>query len=394
MIRSWVRVVLAFAGVAALAASGALLWSCAARSQASDTSLRLAGDASRRALVDAGDLRAAQQAYVAAGQGEDFWFARVAALSTDLDDVLALFKSHLSSPEAFAAAGAAAAALENFKQLDRHVRDLTHTHQLAQASDAIFADGFELTDRLTWSIARAIAAETSAQETAAAESRRREAAALGAGAGSAALVLLLLAPVPTRKRAPETAVATSITLRELPIDTPERPVVAARPAAPVPAAQAQALDLAAVAALCGDLARVADTHAVQPLLERATALLDASGIVLWIADPDGRELSPIFVQGYPPRLANRLGTLSRDADNVTASAYRTGLLQSVKGDAVSNGALAAPLVTPAGCLGVMAVEMKNGGEQRAPMLAAATLIASQLSTLVGPPSTRRAEAAG
>jgi hypothetical protein len=39
--------------------------------------------------------------------------------------------------------------------------------------------------------------------------------------------------------------------------------------------------------------------------------------------------------------------------------------------------------------------MKNGGEQREPLLAAATIIASQLSTLVGPPSARtRAEAAG
>ena len=43
----------------------------------------------------------------------------------------------------------------------------------------------------------------------------------------------------------------------------------------------------------------------------------------------------------------------------------------------------------------MAAEMKNGGEQRDPLLAAATIIASQLSTLVGPPSARtRAEAAG
>ena len=50
----------------------------------------------------------------------------------------------------------------------------------------------------------------------------------------------------------------------------------------------------------------------------------ASGIVLWIADPDGRELSPIVVHGYSPQLATRFGTILRDAENVTASAYRTG----------------------------------------------------------------------
>jgi len=42
----------------------------------------------------------------------------------------------------------------------------------------------------------------------------------------------------------------------------------------------------------------------------------------------------------------------------------------------------------------MAAEMKNGGEQHGSLLAAASIVASQLATLVGPPSTRsRAEAA-
>ncbi len=117
---------------------------------------------------------------------------------------------------------------------------------------------------------------------------------------------------------------------------------------------------------------------------------------MWIADPDGRELSPILVHGYPPKLASRLGTIARDASNVTASAYRTGLLQTVKGDAVSDGAIAAPLVSASGCVGVLAAEMKNGGEQQEVLLSAAAIIASQLATLVGPPSSRsaRSEAAG
>jgi len=66
----------------------------------------------------------------------------------------------------------------------------------------------------------------------------------------------------------------------------------------------------------------------------------------------------------------------------------------VKADAVSDGAIAAPLVTPAGCVGVMATEVRNGGEQEAARLAAAAIIAAQLATLVGPPVTRKAEAAG
>jgi hypothetical protein len=102
------------------------------------------------------------------------------------------------------------------------------------------------------------------------------------------------------------------------------------------------------------------------------------------------------VHGYPPQLATRLGTIARDAANVTASAYRTGLLQTVKADAVSDGAIAAPLVSATGCVGVLAAEMRNGGEQHQALLSAAEIIAAQLSMLVGPPSARpaRTEVAG
>ena len=43
----------------------------------------------------------------------------------------------------------------------------------------------------------------------------------------------------------------------------------------------------------------------------------------------------------------------------------------------------------------MAAEMKNGGEQQEALLAAATIVASQLATLVGPPSaSAKTEAVG
>jgi hypothetical protein len=148
------------------------------------------------------------------------------------------------------------------------------------------------------------------------------------------------------------------------------------------------LDLATVASLCTDLARVVDTHALPALLGRAATVLDAPGIVLWIADPDGRELSPIVTHGYSQKMVTRLGTILKDDHNVTASAFRTSLLQVVDADAVSNGAIAAPLVTPAGCVGVIAAEVRDAGEKDPGKLAAASIVAAQLATLVGPPSTR------
>ena len=147
-------------------------------------------------------------------------------------------------------------------------------------------------------------------------------------------------------------------------------------------------DFAGVASLCADLARVVDTRALPSLLDRTALLLDASGIILWIADPDGRELNPIFAQGYPQQLVNRLGTIPRDAENATAAAFRTSLLQTVMADEISAGAIAAPLVTPGGCVGVMAAEVRHDSEREAATLAAATIVAAQLATLVGPPSAR------
>jgi hypothetical protein len=85
---------------------------------------------------------------------------------------------------------------------------------------------------------------------------------------------------------------------------------------------------------------------------------------------------------------SRLGTIVREAENVTASAFRTSLLQTVNADRVSNGAIAAPLVTAAGCVGVMAAEVPNLGEKDSAKLAAAAIVAAQLATLVGPPSAR------
>jgi len=129
-------------------------------------------------------------------------------------------------------------------------------------------------------------------------------------------------------------------------------------------------------------------RALPPALERAARHLDASGLVIWVADPDGRELLPVMAHGYPQNLISRLGSMSRDAENVTAAAFRTGLVQTVNADKISHGAIAAPLMTPAGPVGVMAAEVLNDGERREATRAAAAIVAAQLATLMGPPAAR------
>ena len=437
MSRLPVRLALLLACVAAVGYAAFLTWSSERQSRQLISSARQFDDSARTARVAIADLRAAQQAYVAPGQGDDFWFARVSSLSAEVRELIAGLKA-TAGPAAALALDDAAAALQDFDRMDVRAREMTRERELMAASNLIFTDGMELARHAGDAVDRAQAAALAARDEAARSLRRTQEYALAGAASAVALTLLLLllpagAPRPAesilaRPAIPATAATSgsSLDLGDLDefgvvshatrVPAGERPPAADREPKPATAADSEPpkpkfpapkplvakvtpkpplVSLTSMASLCGDLARVSDTEALPNLLERAAGVLDASGLIVWIADPDGRELSPILVHGYSPQLTIRLGNLPRDAENVTASAYRTALLQTVKGDTISNGAIAAPLVSASGCVGVLAAEMKNGGEQQEPLLAAATIIASQLATLVGPPPVRsRAEAAG
>ena len=334
-------------------------------------------------------LRAAQEAYVAAGQG-DYWIVKTAETLNQVRAGIDSLRPQAASAEAHSSLDNAASALADFERMDRRARDYTRNGHRLLASDLNFADGLETTGAMVASLNQARTAEMQARDAAVRAARRTEAVALALAALVSFAVVLLLArrprtggtstePVETADRSP----LATFDLRPTFHPTALAPEETARPAAATPAP-----DLDAIASLCTDLARVADTRALPTILGRAATVLDAPGIVLWIADPDGRELSPIVTHGYSEKMVTRLGTILRDAENVTASAFRTSLMQTVDADAVSNGAIAAPLVTPAGCVGVMAAEVRHEGEKDSGKLAAATIVAAQLATLVGPPSAR------
>ena len=377
------------------------------------------------------EIRAAQRAYVAAGQGGDFWTGKVTEHVTAVRDALTALRAAASSPQAQTEIDTAAATLQDFVQMDSRARDYVHSNQKLLASDLIFSNGLELTDTVVAALDRAKAAELQARSDDEGTFERRQMFALAAAAAAAVLVVLLLFPrvdvevgfpmlsgrstpshlplsitntpdlvrsgadgwTAARRAAepkPPTPAASSSTdgarkpaedVRAKPDAIVPEPVAAPPPSAPP-------IDLRGIAALCTQLSRVEDTLALPPLLERAATLLDAAGIILWITDPDGRELSPILAQGYSPQLITRLGPIPRDAQNATAAAFRTSLLQTVNADAGSNGAIAAPLVTSGGCVGVMAAEVRAAGEKQEAKLAAAMIVAAQLASLVGPPASR------
>ena len=341
------------------------------------------------------DVRAAQHAYVAAGQDAQAWIAKAAASVTIVKAQLDYLRAHAVTPQAQSAIDNAASALEDFDQIDRRARDYVRNGQPLLASDAIFADGTESTSAIAGSVEAARAAEAALHADEQAATRRAEAVAIAAAAVVVVVTILLLAfSTATQTHEADAGSVADGDTRMMPMNgadwlrpgdgaaTPARTGGASEPA------PSSNINFGTVASVCADLARVMDTHALPPLLGRAAELLDAPGIVLWIADPDGRELSPIVTHGYSQSMVLRLGTILRDDENATAAALRTSLLQTVDTDAVSNGAIAAPLVTPGGCVGIMAAEVRHHGEKDPAKLAAASIIAAQLATLVGPPSTR------
>lgn len=388
-----VRLTLAVFAAGAIATAAWVTWSAGRQAALVADSFRTIDANGRAAATAIADLRAAQQSYVAAGQGQAFWFARVSSLLTDITAKLDSLKSGMKAPAAAASIDDASAALQDFTEVDRRARDYTKAQQATLASDLIYSDGFDLTRRAAVDVDNALAAELTHADAEGNALRRNVDAAFAAAGLVALLVLIAFAPLP---RAEPTALADAPLAQPQP-ETPEaRAVLTALDAFDNRSAAADvAIDLERVATLCSDLARVTDTPALPGLLEAGAQVLDAAGIVLWVADPDRRELTPTLVHGYPPELAIRMGTLQREAANVTAAAFRTGLLQTLSGDAMSNGAIAAPLVSGSGSVGVMAAEVRHGGEQHPQVLAAARIIAAQLATLVGPPAARaKTEAAG
>ncbi len=113
-----------------------------------------------------------------------------------------------------------------------------------------------------------------------------------------------------------------------------------------------------------------------------------------VADRAGATLRPSLAHGYSDRVLQRLGALRVDADNVTSLAFRSMQPQTLgpREDGSVN-ALAVPLITATGCVGVLAAEM---GRQSADgeVLAVGRLFAAQLATLVSPADVPQAAADG
>jgi hypothetical protein len=321
------------------------------------------------------DVRAGQFAYVARGQGEAFWMSRVESLMPGLQKQAAEFGASLASPAAQRAFESALAALENFRTLDARVRDFVQSGSTLLAADMVFSDGLESTTTASAQVAVALNEELQHRNVAMASLRNRQLAVLGGGAGAMLLLMVGLATAAAQSNQSAEA-ETAATPAPEPVRF-EAPLPRARPAVTP--------KLLSTAQLCGELARVAESRQLPNLLERAAKVLDASGIIVWVAEPSRQALRPALAHGYEEKVITRMGNIHRDANNAAAASYRSSEIRTVAGDGVTSGAMIVPLMTSDGCVGVLSAEMKGGSEKDESSQALATIFAAQLATIVATP---------
>ena len=138
------------------------------------------------ALVDA---RVGQQAYVAAGQGVEFWFGKTAAsLQAATDGLTALRQA--AGAGAQTAIEQAAATVTEFSVIDKRARDYLKSSQQLMASDVIFTEGSDAAATALRQIETARLAEHQAADVDMAAIRKQQAMDAGAAAGFVVLVVL------------------------------------------------------------------------------------------------------------------------------------------------------------------------------------------------------------
>jgi hypothetical protein len=343
-------------------------------------------DLRAREITDAlSDLRAAQQAYVAAGQGVAFWMPKVAGTTEIIGTSIGTLRSMAAGAGARAAVDQAANTLADFAEADTRAREYLRAGQLLMAGDVIFTEGDQAAATAARQVETARLAEHQALDAAEAAVRRQEALAL-AGAGGLTAFIVLCLGIGGSSRAPE-EVPLSIA-RAIPSASERAARVEAQPAV----SRAVSPVLKTAAQLCTDFACMRDVNDLQLLLARAGDVMDAAGLVVWLGNSDGADLQPVLAQGYSDETRARLPNVPRAANNAAAAAYRSGDVQIVVSrPGGPKGAIVAPILGAQGCVGALSAEIRGGGEASESVQALVVIVAAQLAGVLAPNETLESE---
>jgi hypothetical protein len=333
------------------------------------------------ALIEA---RVAQHGYVAAGQGDAFWMARVSTSMEAAAAALSALQQSASAAGRTSIDEANATATE-FLNIDKRVREYLKSEQPLMASDIIFTEGSDAAATAGHQVETARLAEHQAFDRQAAEIRRQEATTMGAAAATVGLIVLLLIPV---RRSMTEAVQTVEPASRLSIAPAMIATPAPAPAPPPPISQSTETGLFRKAAdLATDFGRVRDLDELARILARAADLIDASGLMVWMGDSAG-DLRPMMAHGYSTQMIARMPPVTRTADNAAAKAYRSGTLQIVlsRPGGVS-GAVVAPIMSADGCIGALSAEIRGGAETSESVQALAAIFAAHLAGVLATTSS-------
>ncbi len=362
------------------------------------------------------ELRAAQQAYVAADADHAARAARTAAQTDIAVAGLAELTRLATAPGAERAIEAASEAVGDLQGVDAASREHVASGETERAWDLLLTDAVEFGAEAAGHVRRALDVERTARGTTAARQATAQAQAffLTVGSGVLAAVVMLFAAL-RRPRGGDADAADAPA--EVPgVDSGVQPVTGSSlldltlaadaaadagppstSAAPAPEPAAPELDLTAAAVICTDLGSLTSASDLPDLLGRAAAVLNASGMIVWVSDGSGESLRPAVCHGYSQAMLARLGAIPHDSENATASAYREGRMHVVPADSSGSGAVVTPLVSSVNCFGVLSAELREGWEARRDVQSLIRIIAAQLATLVAPdqaahPESQRAQA--
>lgn len=368
-------------------------------------------------MLTLAELRVAQQGYVADGQDREYWTAQA---TTHLETVLGSLDNlkQFASPGTLDALDAAAAATADIGDVDERAREYTGSDQPLAASDLIFTEGFETVDLATAHVQAALQAERTTRVDVMRTARSAQARMMWTAVVVIILSMLVLAPVQASSETdpsadddeyhvPESAGLSLLSLDNEssddefdlpPADSAETAETAGSTSPD--AGDAGAVhespgeepkpDLAATAELCTGFGNLTDRDQLPDLLARTAALMNASGIIIWVSNDQARALQPALGHGYAAGTLERIGSIPRTGDNPTAAAFTTNRIQVVESSDAGSGALAAPLMVADRCVGVLSAELRDGWESSDAVQATASIVAAQLAPLL-PAETQSAE---
>ena len=331
------------------------------------------------------DVRASLHAYVAAGQGLPFWAKRAQETIDRLRQSLVELDKMITP-----AGGSLAGSLDSLDQLaaaESRARTYVSRDELRLASDVIFTEVRDILAAATADV-QSVRDRFMRQNDRRAASIRQEQVMLAGGALAVwiaiALLLLPTEPQPALKDPGQWRSELKESLKKpIPV-TPETLVAAAPVAAEPPRAVVPLADLKEVSEICADLSALTGPGALEGALTRVSTVLNATGLIVWIASNDNSTLSPVATNGFDPKLVARIGRIARESSNLTAAAFRDNAAKISPVTASAPGALAVPMCSPTGPAGVLSVELKPGQTVDEAKVALSAILAAQLATLAMP----------